>query len=139
MKLNVVNSKKKIKWIATIRNYNKFSMKLSKYIGWKRLSEKNSCTKIIKKYYNINKGLYFRLTFDNNIVSLSNSRLYSTSLNSGWRECLAGFTILEVKFESSIPAWFQRIVQIYQLQIRSISKFVIATDTLGLASDFERK
>ena len=114
-------------------------MKLSKYIGWERLSEKNSCTKIIKKYYNINKGLYFRLTFDNNIVSLSNSRLYSTSLNSGWKECLAGFTILEVKFESSIPAWFQRIVQIYQLQIRSISKFVIATDTLGLASDFEGK
>jgi len=30
-------------------------------------------------------------------------------------------------------------VQSYQLQIRSISKFVIATDTLGLASDFEGK
>ena len=59
MKLNVVNSKKKIKWVSTIRNYNKFSMKLSKYIGWKRLSEKNSCTKIIKKYYNINKGLVY--------------------------------------------------------------------------------
>ena len=104
---------------------------------------KNLSPKILVDYNRtpyINKsGLYFRLTFDNNIVSLSNSRLYSTSLNSGWRECLAGFTILEVKFESSIPAWFQRIVQIYQLQIRSISKFVIATDTLGLASDFEGK
>ena len=104
---------------------------------------KNLSPKILVDYNRtpyINKsGLYFRLTFDNNIVSLSNSRLYSTSLNSGWKECLAGFTILEVKFESSIPAWFQRIVQIYQLQIRSISKFVIATDTLGLASDFERK
>jgi SPX domain protein involved in polyphosphate accumulation len=104
---------------------------------------KNLSPKILVDYNRtpyINKsGLYFRLTFDNNIVSLSNSRLYSTSLNSGWKECLAGFTILEVKFESSIPAWFQRIVQIYQLQIRSISKFVIATDTLGLASDFEGK
>ena len=104
---------------------------------------KNLSPKILVDYNRtpyINKsGLYFRLTFDNNIVSLSNSRLYSTSLNSGWRECLAGFTILEVKFESSIPAWFQRIVQSYQLQIRSISKFVIATDTLGLASDFEGK
>ena len=104
---------------------------------------KNLSPKILVDYNRtpyINKsGLYFRLTFDNNIVSLSDSRLYSTSLNSGWRECLAGFTILEVKFESSIPAWFQRIVQIYQLQIRSISKFVIAADTLGLASDFEGK
>ena len=104
---------------------------------------KNLSPKILVDYNRtpyINKsGLYFRLTFDNNIVSLSDSRLYFTSLNSGWRECLAGFTILEVKFESSIPAWFQRIVQSYQLQIRSISKFVIATDTLGLASDFEGK
>ena len=104
---------------------------------------KNLSPKILVDYNRtpyINKsGLYFRLTFDNNIFSLSNSSLYSTSLNSGWRECLAGFTILEVKFESSIPAWFQRIVQSYQLQIRSISKFVIATDTLGLASDFEGK
>ena len=104
---------------------------------------KNLSPKILVDYNRtpyINKsGLYFRLTFDNNIVSLSNSSLYSTSLNSGWRECLAGFTILEVKFESSIPAWFQRIVQSYQLQIRSISKFVIAADTLGLASDFDGK
>ena len=104
---------------------------------------KNLSPKILVDYNRtpyINKsGLYFRLTFDNNIVSLSNSNLYSTSLNSGWSECLAGFTILEVKFESSIPAWFQRIVQSYQLQIRSISKFVIAADTLGLASDFEGK
>ena len=104
---------------------------------------KNLSPKILVDYNRtpyINKsGLYFRLTFDNNIVSLSNSSLYSTGLNFGWRECLAGFTILEVKFESSIPAWFQRIIQSRQLQIRSISKFVIATDTLGLASDFEGK
>ncbi len=59
MKLNVASSKKKIKWVSTIRNYNKFSMKLSKYIGWKRLSEKNSCTKIIKKYNNINKAFVY--------------------------------------------------------------------------------
>ena len=59
MKLDVVNSKKKIMWLSTIKNNNKFSMKLSKYIGWKRLSEKNSCSKILKKYYNINKGFVY--------------------------------------------------------------------------------
>ena len=88
----------------------------------------------------INKsGLYFRLTFDNKIISASNFQLYSKDTNLNWRECLAGFTILEVKFESSIPPWFQRIIQNYQLQRKSISKFVIAADTLGLASDFEGK
>ena len=46
-------------WLSTIKNNNKFSMKLSKYIGWKRLNEKNSCSKILKKYYNINKGFVY--------------------------------------------------------------------------------
>jgi spore coat polysaccharide biosynthesis predicted glycosyltransferase SpsG len=59
MKLDVVNSKQKIMWLSTIKNNNKFSMKLSKYIGWKRLSEKNSRSKILKKYYNINKGYVY--------------------------------------------------------------------------------
>ena len=59
MKLNIVNSKQKIVWLSTIKNNNKFSMKLSKYIGWKRLNEKNSCSKILKKYYNVNRGLVY--------------------------------------------------------------------------------
>lgn len=86
----------------------------------------------------INKsGLYFRLTFDNNIMSLKNLKLFSEESYKNWRECLAGYTILELKFNSSIPPWFQRIIQSYQLRMRSISKFVIAADTLGIASDFE--
>ena len=88
----------------------------------------------------INKsGLYFRLTFDKNIVSLKNSNLFSNVSVRNWKECIAGYTILEVKFDSSIPPWFQRIIQNYQLRLRSISKFVIAADTLGIASDFEGK
>ena len=59
MKLNVVNSKQKIMWLSMTKNNNKFSMKLSKYIGWKRLSEKNSRSKILKKYYNITKGFVY--------------------------------------------------------------------------------
>ena len=59
MKLNVVNNKQKIMWLSTIKNNNKFSMKLSKYIGWKRLSEKNLRSKILKRHYNINKGFVY--------------------------------------------------------------------------------
>ena len=59
LKLNVMNSKQKIMWLSMIKNNNKFSMKLSKYIGWKRLSKKNLRSKILKKYYNINKGFVY--------------------------------------------------------------------------------
>ncbi len=59
IKLNVMNSKQKFMWLSKIKNNNKFNMKLSKYIGWKRLSEKNSRSKILKKYYNINKGYVY--------------------------------------------------------------------------------
>jgi hypothetical protein len=59
IKLNVENIKQKIMWLSTVKNNNKFSMKLSKYIGWKKLSKKNSRSKILKKYYTINKGFVY--------------------------------------------------------------------------------
>ena len=40
-------------------------------------------------------------------------------------ECKSGLTILEVKFERSIPLWFHRIIQSYNLRRQSISKFVL--------------
>ncbi len=88
----------------------------------------------------INKsGLYFRLTFDKDILSTKKNSLFNKDLEKDWKECIAGYTILEVKFNSSIPPWFQRIIQNYQLRLRSISKFVIASDTQGIASDHEGK
>ena len=36
-----------------------------------------------------------------------------------------GNSILEVKFERSMPAWFHRIIQSYDLRRESISKFVL--------------
>ena len=38
-------------WLFTIKNNNKFCMKLIKYIGWKKVSEKNYRSKTLKKYY----------------------------------------------------------------------------------------
>jgi len=59
IKLNVMNSKQKFMWLSKIKNNNKFNMKLSKYIAWKKLSEKHLRSKILKKYYNINKGFIY--------------------------------------------------------------------------------
>ena len=46
-------------WLFTIKNNNKFCMKLIKYIGWKKVSEKNYRYKTLKKYYSINKGFVY--------------------------------------------------------------------------------
>ena len=76
-----------------------------------------------RRPYINNFGLYFRLTFDSNIVSSKSKILFykkSTPL-----ECKSGYTILEVKFDRSIPAWFHRIIQSYSLTRKSISKFVL--------------
>ena len=84
----------------------------------------------------INKfGLYFRLTFDTNLLSSKANNLFSNDKYSSWLECKAGYTILEVKFDRSIPAWFHRIIQCYNLKRRSISKFVLGMSSSGLARE----
>ena len=81
-------------------------------------------------------GLYFRLTFDSHILSTRANILYPTVGNDFTpRECRAGYTILEVKFERSIPPWFHRIIQNYNLRRLSISKFVIGMEEIGMAED----
>ena len=84
----------------------------------------------------INKfGLYFRLTFDTNLLSSKTNNLFSNDKYSSWLECKAGYTILEVKFDRSIPAWFHRIIQCYDLKRKSISKFVLGMSSRGLARE----
>ena len=72
-----------------------------------------------------NHGLYFRLTFDQNLKFKNlNNNLKNILINQDIM-CKAGFTILEVKFDRSIPLWFHRIIQSYNLTRQSISKFVL--------------
>ena len=80
-------------------------------------------------------GLYFRLTFDSHVSSVSTSNLYPSAIDYSSNECRAGYTILEVKFERSIPPWFHRIIQNYNLRRLSISKFVIGMEQINLAVD----
>ena len=82
-----------------------------------------------------NFGLYFRLTFDRNIVSSKSKILFSNEKKSTPLECKSGYTILEVKFNRSIPAWFHRIIQSYSLTRRSISKFVLGVCTCKLEQE----
>ena len=80
-------------------------------------------------------GLYFRLTFDKNIFSGISNKLFTNNIfyfPLAWKP---GFTILEVKFIRSIPAWFHRIIQSFNLNRRSISKFVIGIENCSIRSE----
>ena len=84
----------------------------------------------------INKnGLYFRLTFDSDIKACSSNNIFNNK--NSWKTCIAGNDILEVKFDFTIPPWFHRIIQSYQLKRISVSKFVIGMEASNLAHDYE--
>lgn len=74
----------------------------------------------------------FRVTMD--------SELWGGQADAVWpahasgRGLLRGRSVMEVKFAQSVPAWFQRLAQVRDLQRRSISKVCEAILELGLAS-----
>jgi len=87
-----------------------------------------------RPYINQN-GLNFRLTFDSDIVSSKSNKLFDEKNILSWEECRAGYTILEIKFERSIAPWFHRIIQNYNLERLSISKFVIGTEQSKISQE----
>ena len=87
-----------------------------------------------RPYINKN-GLNFRLTFDSQIMSSKTNILFDTNNSLSWEECRAGYTVLEVKFERSITPWFHRIIQNYDLERLSISKFVMGIEQSKIAKE----
>tara|TARA_Y200000002_G_C22497837_1_gene585823 strand:- start:113 stop:406 length:294 start_codon:yes stop_codon:yes gene_type:complete len=85
----------------------------------------------------INKfGLYFRLTFDSDLVTSKTNSLFEDKSRPNFSlQYKPGNSILEVKFERSIPAWFHRIIQSYNLNRRSISKFVLGVCNCKIRSE----
>tara|TARA_B100000780_G_C21073067_1_gene431894 strand:+ start:489 stop:1238 length:750 start_codon:yes stop_codon:yes gene_type:complete len=84
----------------------------------------------------INKyGLYFRLTFDSNLFSNRSKKLFIKKSTLSQLNTYPGLTILELKFERSIPLWFLRIIQSHNLNRKSISKFVLGMCKCNLAEE----
>ena len=84
----------------------------------------------------INKfGLYFRLTFDSNITCGNTKSLFPNPSSSYKLKCKPGYTILELKFDRSISAWFHKIIQSYNLRRKSVSKFVLGVTGCNLAKE----
>ena len=80
-------------------------------------------------------GLYFRLTFDSDIRACKSDDIFKSQCD--WRICIPGNDILEVKFDLTIPPWFHRIIQSYELKRISVSKFVLGLEATKLAHDYE--
>ena len=76
----------------------------------------------------------FRLTFDGNLNTAPISNLLSRQMPD-LLSCVPGMTILEVKFNRRIPAWFHRILQFNNMRRLSISKFCVGMKVSGIAED----
>jgi hypothetical protein len=75
----------------------------------------------------------FRVTIDSGLRSCASQRLRTG--DHQFRACIAGHSVIEVKFHRRIPLWFHRLIQTYDLRRVSISKFVVGMKTCDLAID----
>lgn len=88
----------------------------------------------IRRPYTSEFDMYFRVTFDQKLQATATAHLFPEGTNQTLA-CIAGWTIMEVKFNRRIPLWFHRILQVYNLRRLSISKFVTGMKTCHLATD----
>lgn len=80
-------------------------------------------------------GYRFRVTFDDQIEAHWTNSLHAPATLV--RPVLPGKTVLEIKFEDSIPMWFTRLIGSYQLNMVSISKYCQSAEALDLVKNLE--
>jgi len=87
-----------------------------------------------RRPYTSNYDMNFRVTLDQQLRVMAASELFPNSWGRA-KTCVAGMTIMEVKFNRRIPAWFHRLLQVYDLRRLSISKFVAGMKKCEIAVD----
>ena len=102
--------------------------------GLRRRIQPKLLVDYIRRPYVSPYDMNFRVTFDSALLSTKASSLFST-IPDNWIESCAGYTILEIKFNRRIPAWFHRVLQSQNLRRLSFSKFVQGMEATGLAID----
>ena len=88
----------------------------------------------LRRPYTSQFDMNFRVTFDQETKATRSRTLFPMG-NVHTGSCVAGWSIMEVKFNRRFPAWFHRIIQAYDLRRISVSKFVLGMKTCGLAVD----
>lgn len=89
----------------------------------------------VRRPYVSRRDYRFRATFDSEIRGLRSRTLTDRAVSSA--VVLRGLTVLEIKFEHAVPAWFQRLVGAYELQRISISKYCRAAEALTVVQNLE--
>lgn len=74
----------------------------------------------------------FRVTFDEELRATETDKLFP---DRSARRLLPGYTVMEVKFGRTVPAWFHRIIQSNQLRRGPLSKICEGMQTLNIASE----
>ncbi len=77
----------------------------------------------------------FRVTFDGDLRAARGPDLDRGALPA--LPFLRDQSVIEIKFESSLPVWFQRLLGTYELQRVSISKYCRAAEALTVVSNLE--
>ncbi|MGN7612041.1 VTC domain-containing protein [Magnetococcales bacterium HHB-1] len=77
----------------------------------------------------------FRITLDSQLMATASNHLFPEEKDAFWRLSQAGYTIMEVKFQRRIPAWFHRMIQAYNLRRLSISKFCKGMEVCDIATE----
>ena len=90
----------------------------------------------IRRPYVSDYDMNFRVTFDSQLSAAATGSLFPGD-GAVWQLCEPGRTIVEIKFNRRIPAWFHRIVQAYDLRRLSISKFCRGMEVNNLAERLE--
>lgn len=78
----------------------------------------------------------FRITLDSSLRAAAVAELFPRE-DAAWRLAEAGYTIVEVKFDRRVPAWFHRLIQTHNLRRLSISKFCRGMEICCLAENLE--
>jgi len=78
----------------------------------------------------------FRITFDSELAAVASPTLFPTSA-ARRRSLLRGCTIMEVKYQRSLPDWFQMLRRAHRLSARPLSKLCHAVQAFNLANENE--
>ena len=117
-----------------IKNYNGIKI-INEFISdsMKRKIAPVVLVDYIRRPYVSDYDMNFRATFDSQIKAKASQTLFPDDDN--FFDCLSGYTILEIKFYRKIPAWFHKLILVYNLERVSVSKFVLGMKASGIATD----
>ncbi|MCB0729742.1 MAG: polyphosphate polymerase domain-containing protein [Ignavibacteriae bacterium] len=79
-----------------------------------------------------------RITFDKNLRFYDQPKLYNLYKDNDLEYATPNNFVLEIKFDNGYPKWMQEIVQEFNLQRRSVSKYTICIDSSKLINPMKK-